>query len=734
MKIKNNFLKIIFVTILIIFTVITINILFVSVFKYHLRSGTDLKPYVDESNLVENKIIAKRGNILDRNGIIVAQDIVAYDIIAILDKNRISNGEKIAYVDDPLKTAKILADILKAEESELFALLSKQGVYQTELGIYGKGISKEVKEKIEEYKLNGIEFRSTRKRNYPLTNFAPYIVGYAQANEKNNLIGKMGVEYSYNSYLTGEDGYESFQADKDGYILPGMKKEIVEAKDGNDLYLTIDKGIQEALNIALEESVKQFGASDVWASVAEVDTGRILAWGQYPSFDNNILEIKDYTNKGSQYTYEPGSVFKSIVYVAAMDLGTYNGNNEFNSESFCYISDSNGNPTRTYGYSYGCVDNALRGSWGSIPIDDGLIRSSNVATSTLLVDYVGVDNFYEYVKKFGFFDYVDTDGVAEEIGQHNYEWASEKLNMTFGHAISTTMLHIIQAYTAMFGNGDMIKPYFVEKIVNSNGEVVYNHQHSVVNKPISEASAKTLQELMGRVVSAEYGTGQGYSVEGVDIIAKTGTSQIALPEGGYDSENEIASVIIGFPADKPKYMLYYATKAHFGWTPHYTNHPVTNLLKKVTKILEVNYKKEQIEEGVKEVFEYKMPNLVNTKIDKISEKLNGIDSEVVILGNGKSVIDQLPKANDNLYSNEKIFLLTSYNDIKALDFSNWSRKEITDFWSITNLNVVIKGQGLVVSQSILTDTIIQNNDILEVVLSDIYKEKQKEESISEEGE
>lgn len=728
MKQKNRLILGMLALVFILFLIISLNVLGIAVFKTHFRSGTKLKPYVDSDNLVNNVISARRGYIYDRNGIVLAQDINSYDVICVLDKNRISNDEVIAYVDDPEKTANVLATVLSGDYNEIYSLLIQKDVYQTELGIIGRGISKEKRDEILSHNLNGVEFRISAKRNYPLDAFSPYVVGFSGKDDEENIVGKMGVEAQFDQYLKGTDGYESYQADKDGFILPGMKEELVEAKNGSNIYLTLDKGIQEAINIALDESVKQFEATDVWASVVEVETGKILGWGQYPSFNYKDMKIDDFKNKGTQYTYEPGSVFKTIIYAAAMDLGVYDGTKTFNSESYCYLSDENDNPYRSFGSAYGCVDNALNYSWGIVPLDDGLIRSSNVATSTLLSDYVGTENFYEYVKKFGFFDEVDTDYFPEEIGQHNYDYAVEKLNMTFGQGISTTMLHMVQAYTSIFGNGDMVKPYFVEKIVDdTTGELLYKHEHQVVGKPIQENTAKRVQELMGRVVSADYGTGQGYAIDGVDIIAKTGTSQVALPNGGYDDKYEIASVMIGFPADQPKYMLYYATKAHYSWTPHYTNHPVTNLLKKVTKLLEINYKKENTEVAHTTISKHTMQNLLHLEVDQAKEQLGTFAKNIVVIGDGQEVIATYPKQGDTVFSHQKIFLLTNYSNVAVEDFTNYTLKELKTYQSLSGLSFLINGQGVVYSQSVPANTIVDKETVIELNLNNIRVEEENKE-------
>ncbi|MBR2577660.1 MAG: penicillin-binding protein 2, partial [Erysipelotrichaceae bacterium] len=541
-------------------TACIINVFVVSIFKVHVRSNTSLESYVQSVSLVSEKIYAKRGNIYDANGEIVAQDQKTYDIICFLDESR-KSGNNIAYVDDPLYTSQVLANFLDMDQSDIYYLLtSNPDLYQVELGIKGRNLSEETMNAILNYpNIHGIGFKESNKRIYSQgLSFAPYLIGFAQSDEDGKLIGKMGLEAYLNEELSGIDGKHIYQQDKHGYILTGMYEEKIPAENGYDVYTTIDTSIEQALEKAFEDVVEQNNASQAWGAVVEINTGKILAWGQTPSFDPNVLEIENYNNMGSQVPYEPGSVMKSFIYATAMDIGKYDGHAYFDSDPFCYLS--NGNyPYRTYGgNSYGCISNAGRKSWGTIELDYGLIYSSNVATSTLLTDYVGPDTYSEYLEKFGFFQNVDTDGIAEVTGYKNYTWPSEKLALTYGQGSSVTMLQLLQAYTAIFGNGEMLKPYFIDKIVDTDSnEIIYTGKRTVVNTPIKESTAKEIQALLTRVVSDPAGTAKYYAVDEVNIMAKTGTSEI-VEGSGYNSDDSITSVMLAFPAESPEYMIYFA--------------------------------------------------------------------------------------------------------------------------------------------------------------------------------
>lgn len=731
MKVKTDrLLKLTYLTTLVLILIVCTSVILVSVFGYHIVSGTNLDPYAKGVNIVTSTRTAKRGNIYDANGSVVAQDIDTYDVVCFLSKNRISAGNRIAYVDDPLTTAKVLADILGADEATLYGYLT-QDLYQTEIGPRGRNISKDLKEQIESYKLNGVEFRKSVRRNYFLSDFSPYLIGFAQTNEDGVIVGKMGVEAYLNSKLTGTNGKETYQSDKNGYILDGMVNEVEYEINGNDVYLTIDQDIQEALTVAFQETKDFYNSNTTWGTVVEIDTGKILAWGQTPSFDSNTLNIETYLNYGSQYAYEPGSTFKPIIYAAAIETGNYNGDATFDSTRFCYVSTKNGNPIRTYsGNQIGCIQNADGKSWGMLSFDDGLVKSSNVATSTLLSSYVAPETFLDYVKKFGFTEKVETDGIPESLGTYNFNWASEKLAMTFGQGISVTMLQMVQAYTAIFGDGNMVKPYFIERVVDSyDNSVVYEHGgREIVSRPIQESTARHLQTLLRKVIQ----DGGIYDIDEVELMGKTGTAQVATEYGTYDAENMITSVMLAFPAEHPKYLLYYAFDAKYNRNNHYWNQPVRNLAAKISKLLAVNTVEIKDAENMVQINEYDMPEFKNHSISYAENILNSYGCDTYILGDGDNIISQYPEVGSKVYTNQKVFVLTDGAFFKMPDMTGWSREEVVGFWQCTGCEMVINGKGLVTKQSISKNVSISNTAIIEVILEDLKSERKQEEPITEE--
>ncbi|MBO7697800.1 MAG: penicillin-binding protein, partial [Erysipelotrichaceae bacterium] len=296
MKRSDNRLRFLYALMIIAAIMVIVNIGFVTIGKVHLRSNTSLTNYVNSVSNVDETIFASRGLIYDSSGTIVAQDVQTYDIICYIDPNRLSSGDRIAYVDNPSFAAEALAPILNMEAKDIYDILvSNTGLYQIELGANGRNLTQQQKDQIMAIEgLNGIDFRNSYERFYPYgESFCPQLLGFAKSDNTGKLVGRMGIEEYLDDELSGTDGFHSYQMDKNGYTLPGMYDKTIEAVNGYDVYLTLDISIQEAVNTAIETTIEHKQASRVWAAVAEVKTGKILGWGQYPSFDPNNITTDD---------------------------------------------------------------------------------------------------------------------------------------------------------------------------------------------------------------------------------------------------------------------------------------------------------------------------------------------------------------------------------------------------------------------------------------------------------
>ena len=183
--------------------------------------GIDLKELASKRTTRTQTLSAKRGNIYSKDGEVLAQNVSAYKLIAYLDPKRTTNKKKPQHVVDKEKTAEALAPILNMEKDEVLKYLNKENVYQTEFGSKGKNLTELVKKQIEDLNLPGLDFIESFKRYYPKGTFASYTIGYAKTTDeetgKENIVGEMGIEKSYESVLKGENGYIKYQKDLKGY-------------------------------------------------------------------------------------------------------------------------------------------------------------------------------------------------------------------------------------------------------------------------------------------------------------------------------------------------------------------------------------------------------------------------------------------------------------------------------------------------------------------------------------
>ena len=702
------------------------NVFFVTIVKIHPRSGVNLSAYAEGANTITETEKAFRGNIYDRNGNIIAEDNLTYNIVCILDKSRPGVNGTVAYVQDREKTAATLSTILKMDKQKILDFLSQQdnGIYQTELGTEGRNLSKSVKEEIEATDLTGIEFTNSVERVYPYGQFASNLIGFAQANDDGTATeGKMGLELFLNSYLAGTDGHRSYQVDKNGYTLPGMKEEDVSAVNGDNVYLTIDAGIQSQLEDSMAATMKTFpDATRVWGAAMEINTGKIIAWGQNPSFNSNDRNITEFQNYGAQLPYEPGSTLKTFTWAAAINEGKYNGSATTNGNEYCFGGDANGNPVRTSeDNSYGCIYNAGKKMYGDIDYDSGLYRSLNTVACAVQNELITPQIDMEYLKKFGFWQPVDTDGVEEATGTLNFNTPADKAAISYGQGSSVTMLQLMQAYSAIFSNGTMVKPHFVESIRDAydSSKVVFQSETKTVGTPITAETAKTIQSILYKTVQDNQGTAWYYQIPECEMIAKTGTTEVANGASSYDTGIVIHSIMLAMPANNPQIMVYYAFNSPMNENIGWATDAEKALFRKIamTYGFTKNGTSTAVPASTEEATDiqiYDMPSLLNHSVSYAKDQLSQYNADVIVLGNGSSVIDQYPLETGSVSTGQRVFLLTDTNSFTMPDLSGWTRKDVAALWSVSGFEFKLSGEGKVVSQSVPAGATVTKGTTIEI--------------------
>ena len=686
MKRKNNTINVsrwIFIVLVFSFFAIVIKLSFVSMAK--TTDGIDLTAFVENRNTETEILQAKRGSIYSIDGEILAQNVNAYTVIAYLSPTRTKDDDNPQHVIDKQKTAEALAPILKMDVDTLLKLLNRD-VYQVELGPGGRDISSLVKKQIEALHLPGIDFVESSKRYYPLSTFAPYIIGFASRDPNNAdapITGKMGIEAYYDEELQGKDGYTIYQKDAYGYTLPNVTTITEPAEAGEDIYLTIDSNIQLYVENGVKEFVKNNKMDWLTVSVMDAKTGAILATSSNPSFNLNKLDIDSYLNPLTSYQYEPGSTMKIFSFLASMEAGQYDGSKKYKSGKVtvddAVIQDFNGG----------------RG-WGTITFDVGFSYSSNVAATYLAKD-LGREKLYNFYSNLGFGRKTGITLPNEGTGDIDITYLTEVATASFGQGITTTPIQNLQALTILANEGMEIQPYIVEKIVNSDtGEVTYQHQVTKLGQKASKENIDKMLSLMYDVVYSGRTDARNYRNDNIVIAGKTGTAQIAGPDGKYLSGkyDYIRSFAGVFPYEDPQYIIYVSAKKFVGDYKDYA--------KMVTNIVEEIAKYKNISKSIEKVDETKIitvDNYINQEYSIVEDKLKKLNLDIVKLGTGKYIINQYPISGKTVLIGNKVFLVTNSTSYSIPNIKGWSYNEVTTLCKLINVKYELKGNGNVTDYS-----------------------------------
>lgn len=702
MKSKNNikYFNLIIVFAFFCFVVILARVGFLSLSSK--IDGINIQEFAESRSVVKTSILASRGSIYDVNGEELAQNVCSYTLIAYLDSSR-SEGEKELYhVQDKKTTAEKLATVINMKEEDILSILSQEGYYQVEFGYAGKDLSEMQKEKIDALNLPGIDFIEDEKRYYPNGDFASYIVGYARNDEEGEITGELGIESLLDDTLKGKDGSTTYQKDVNGYKIPGTKEYTIPAEDGSDIYLTIDSNIQLFIEQAISDNYDKYKPEWMTVVVADAKTGAILGASQKPSYDPNVVDIDNYLDLTVAEPYEPGSIMKIYTYMAAMEAGTYDGDKTFTSGH--YVLDD------------GTIINDWNiTGWGDITYDKGFQASSNVGVINIVNNFIDRNILYNYFKKMGFGQKTGITLANEQAGKLGFTYQSEVYNAAFGQGITTTPMQHIQALTSIANNGVMLQPYIISKVKSSTGKIVYEGKKTEVGIVASHETTDKIKQLMYDTVHSNWvgATGGAYKIAGFDMIGKTGTAQIVNPyNGNYYTDNyhSIRSFVGMWPKDDPQIIIYASVKKSYMGSTALSN-TVKTVAINTSKYLNIFNQQDD-----NTIENYKVDNYLNKDVTNITKTLTENNIDYLVLGNGKKIIDQYPKKDYLLNSNEKLILLTYDTTYTMPNLINYGKKEVQEICNMLELNCTFTGNGYVSKQSISKGIKLKKNDSLEILL------------------
>lgn len=668
--------------------------------------GVNLKKLASKRTTKKEILPAERGSIYSHDKDALAQNVASYKLIAYLSPKRTTDKKKPQHVVNKEETAKALSPILGMSEAKILKYLNKEGVYQTEFGSKGRGLNEITKNKIVDLNLPGLDFEESYKRYYPKGDFASYTIGYAntKVNDKDNTedtTGEMGIEKYYDKILRGEQGYVTYQKDLKGYKIADTKEDRKEATQGKDIYLTINSNIQFFVEQAIKKADSTYGFEWFHITVMDAKTGAILATSTAPSFDPNKKDMKNYLDYLVASPYEPGSTMKTFTYMAAMENGVYNGAETYHSGVY---------KTKD-GTEIGDWD---RTGWGDLSFDKGYAMSSNVGVINLINRHMNSIMLRKYFRRLGFGRKTGITLPYEDAGSIDFKYETEIYNAGFGQGITTTPIQNVKALTPLTNDGMVLQPYIVDKIVDPDTkEVVLKNKRRKIERVASSATIGKILSLMNDCVNGIGNTGSGYRIDSGELIGKTGTAQIAKKHGGgyvEGKENVISSFAGIYPKSDPQIIIYASVKKPGGGSQTPISNAVKDIVNNVSKYY--GHDKNLTNEEIKD---YKLPSLVNKKIDVAKNILETNKANYQIIGNGNKVIKQYPKANKTITNKDTVYLITNDSHQKVPDVKGLSSKVAKNILELMGLKVKLNGVGYVTNQSINTNIEITKG--MEITLS-----------------
>lgn len=588
-----------------------------------LGEGAELSAKAEDSWRRNIPYSAKRGEITDRNGNVLAYNVTTPTVMAIP-----------VQVKSPETTAHSLAPLLGMSEDKVLKIITKkESIVRLQPG--GRKITMEKAQEIRDLDLPGIVVAEDNKRYYPYGGLAAHILGFTGGYNQ----GLAGLEKKYDSELSGMNGSVSYLSDAGGRLMPGSSEIYMEPRDGLNLQLTIDKSIQSIIERELDQAMARLNANSALTIAMNPKTGEILGMAARPGFEPASYQEVDpqiyNRNLPIWMTYEPGSTFKIITLAAALEEQKVDlRHDHFFDPGF----------TKVGGATLRCWKRGGHGSQTFLQVVENSCNPGFVALGQRL----GKETLFKYIKDFGFGSKTGIDLSGEATGIL-FKLANvgpvELATTSFGQGVSVTPIQQITAVSAAINGGKLYKPYVAKSWTNpDSGQVVDATEPQFVRQVISEEASKKVREALESVVAN--GTGGNAFIDGYRVGGKTGTAQKVI-NGRYSANEHIVSFIGFAPADDPQIVVYTAVDnpqgIQFGGVV--AAPIVRKILADSLDYLQIPPRKEQVAKKYKynETPIVTVPDLIGYTTQDIYEDMN-TNFNLVKSGAGSIVINQAPKA------------------------------------------------------------------------------------------
>ncbi len=525
LRVRQRRIKFILFACMFIFLIISLRLIQIQVVR-----SNDLQLEAQSQYKLPSKIPAKRGNIYDCNGNILASSAIVLKVAVDCSVMNAKNSKE--------KIIKKISDITNVNPHEYSKKLNTNKQYVC----LEPEIHPSYKNVLQANKPFGLLIEEVSKRLYHAGNLAAQILGGMHYDN----YGKGGVEGYFNSLLSGKDGSIIKYRDGSRRIQPVIDFPKIDPQDGNSIYLTIDLTYQSIVEEELRKGVDKFQADGGIVVMLEPSTGAVLALAQFPSFDPSNPSKADLANQRIRAitdTYEPGSLFKIVAAAAALELNLVTPDKKFNAENGRYlfpVGKKNIIITDTHPYDV-------------LTFKEAIEVSSNIVF-TKISKIVGTEAFYSQARNLGFGNYtnIELPGEAKGLLKKPNQWSKTTLQaMSRGYEVGATPIQIAAAYAALANNGILMKPYILKQIQNEKGDSIATTQPTVIRRVFSEKTASQLLQMFTSVVEGKRGTAKLAMVNGLRIAGKTGTARKII-DGKYSQKNHLASFVGFFPIVNPQ--------------------------------------------------------------------------------------------------------------------------------------------------------------------------------------
>lgn len=697
--------------------------------------SSELQESAVDLQLADTTVSAKRGTIYDANGNVLAESASVWQVVM----------SPVNFKNDKQRqaAAKGLSEIFDLEYNDVLDDTKQQSHYV----VVKRRIESDEREKVlelidtlkKDYSCSGvIQLLDDYKRYYPKNSLASSVIGFTGSDDQ----GLEGIEYEYDSYLSGTPGRIITAQNARGTDMPFRYEQNVESEDGNNVYLTIDETIQSICEKYMQKGVEDNNVLNKGVCIAmDVNTGAILAMVTTDGYDlNNPYELsaKDkkkikstpkkkqaeaesaalsnmWRNKAVADTYMPGSVFKMCVASAALEENLVNEKTSFTCTGSILVE----------GETIHCSNIAGHGTQNFVEVISNSCNPAFIQIGQML----GAGKFRQYYQGFGFSDKtgIDLPGEAEDSFWKEGKMGGVDLAVaSFGQNFSITPIQMITACAAVSNGGYVVQPHVVSKITDSKGNVIKTVDKKIKRQVISDDTSKKMNEYL-EYNTERQGATAGY-ISGYKVAGKTGTTEkrgVTKVESSF-SEDYISSFCGYAPADDPQIamLVFFDTPDGDAYYGSQVSSPVfINIMSEVLPYLDVKTSYTDEELGYVDA---SAGDYTGVSIDEAKTAVEADGFTATVKGNGSTVISQIPTVSSGLQKGGSIVLYTDSNSqsetVSVPSLIGLSPDEVNNVASAYGLNVSFSGattsSGTSSSQNIEAGTSVSPGTVITVSFAD----------------